>query len=184
MIVYRVFPFDASAAVDQPGGPLYAPEVGYNRVDSPTKAYRVLYVGDCPEAAIAEAFGAFLVWDAALIEAAPALRTLPRSRFALATYEIDALYDMDDPAALTALGLRPSDVVTCDRSVTQAWAERVFETGAYSGVSWWSYYSLAWKSIGVWDIARLRLVNAPRLLMIGDPAVATAATTIMRQLRT
>jgi hypothetical protein len=144
----------------------------------------VLYVGDTPEGAIAETFGRFDLWDQALIEADPAVATLPGSRFALAVFEAPdnlRLRNLDDMQALLEERLRPSNVVTRDRKITQAWAARIHETGRYAGVAWWSYYEPSWQSIGIWDLADLQ-VTTIQVLRRDDPDVVAAARTIYRRI--
>lgn len=185
MRVYRVLPYLAGAAQDQPGGALFCRPGGKNRVDSPVPgAYRVLYVGSDPAGCIAEAFGRFDLWDRILIESDPATPLLPGSRFALATYEVtdDArILDLNDAHALLERHLRPSQVVTRDRTVTQRWAATIHDTNAYVGVRWWSYYDSGWSSIGLWNTAALTPVGAPRVLAITDADVVAAAQTIVRR---
>jgi hypothetical protein len=90
-----------------------------------------------------------------------------------------ALYDLDDPANLVTLKLRPSDVVNRDYTVTQALALRIFTTGTVSGLRWWSYYDPAWANVGLWDTAALTVVDI-RPLSIMDSTVVRAARTISR----
>ncbi len=105
------------------------PTGGKGRVDSPLpRTYSVLYVGSTPECAIAECFGAFDVWDRVVIEAKPATPLVPRSRFALAAYDLpddSEIRNLDDASALVSEHLRPSNVVTRDRAITQAWAAKI-----------------------------------------------------------
>jgi hypothetical protein len=183
--LYRIFPYLASAAVDEPGGAFYLPPGGKNRADSPTGAYRCLYAGDDPSGAIAEAFGRFTIWDRDVLEANPAAPVLPGSRFALATYELRAGYDLcdlDDARRLVDLSLRPSEVVTRDRKVTQRWAQAIQAAGSHHGLAWWSYYDARWKSVAVWTIQALALLGTPRILKLTDDEVMKAATIIVRQI--
>ncbi len=186
MRLYRVFPYVPGATADEPGGAFFRPRGGYNRADSPIPgAYRCLYAGDTPEGSIAEAFGRFDTWDRALIEAEPALPQLPGSKFALAAYELAAnapLRNLDDPRVLMEEALRPSDVVTRDRAISQTWAARVEATHRYAGVSWWSYYDSRWSSTALWDVARLTLLGDPEPLRFGAAEISKAATTIVRRL--
>lgn len=187
MTLFRAFPFDASAQERDLGGALYVPPGGKGRVDSLLpRAYSVFYAASTPECAIAERFGAFDEWDRELIEASPATPLLPNSRFAIAAYTAVTplrLCDMDDARTLVERGLRPSKVVTKDRSVTQAWATKIHGNGAYAGISWWSYYEPSWQSVGVWSHADLRLSSDPELLSTRDPRVRSAALAIKRRLR-
>ena len=185
MRLYRVLPYLPTAAGDEPGGVLFRPAGGKNRVDPPVVGqYRVLYAGSDPAGCIAEAFGRFDVWDRTLIESDPATPLLPGSRFALATYELPddvAILDLDDAQTLLEWQLHPSQVVSRDRNVTQAWAARMYAAGAYGGVRWWSYYDSGWSSVGLWDVTRLTPLGEPRVLRIDDADIARAAGTIVRR---
>jgi hypothetical protein len=186
MRVYRVFPYLPTAADDDPGGAVFRPAGGKNRADSPSPgAYRCLYVGDTIEGSIAEVFGRFDTWDSDVIEADPATPFVPGSRFALTTYDLADTADvcvLDDAATLLRERLRPSHVVTRERSITQAWASRIQTAGMYCGVSWWSFYDPLWQSIALWDISQLSQVGPPRVLSVHDAEVQRAATAIVRRL--
>ncbi|HEV7193646.1 MAG TPA: RES domain-containing protein [Jatrophihabitantaceae bacterium] len=178
--LYRVLPYLASARPRTPGHPSYAPRsTGRNRVDNPG-LYEVLYLGDTAAGAIAEAFGNQRSWDAGLFRGIP---TLAGSMRALVTYEFDEVAhvcDMDDAARLTELELRPSQVVTRERTVTQGWAARVFEQGRFAGVRWWSYYDPRWGSYGLWDTTALRVAGAEVLDSVDHPAFVEAADVLCR----
>ncbi len=185
MRLFRVLPYLADAAADEPGGVFFCPLGGKNRADAPDGSYQCLYLGDSAEGSIAEAFGRFDFWDAALFEADTATPQLPRSSFALVTYELPGdvpLRNLDDAHALVDEALRPSDVVTRDRNVTQAWAMRIYAGGGYAGVSWWSYYDASWHSLALWDTSRLALVGPAQRIHLSDAAVEKAATTIVRRM--
>lgn len=153
MRLFRVFPCLPSAAADAPGGALFRPAGGRGRADSPIGDYRCLYATDTPEAAVAQTFGRFDVWDRDLIEAIPATPTVPRSRFALAAFELRSarVRNLNDARVLPEENLRPSDVVTRDLTVTQAWASRIYKTARYAGVQWRSYYNPDWTVAALWD---------------------------------
>jgi hypothetical protein len=184
--LFRVFPYLEEASDDEPGGALFRPRGGANRADSPIPgAYRCLYVGDTPEGAIAEAFGRFDLWDRDVIEADPATPLLPGSRFALAAFELGAraaVRDLDDAQVLLEERLRPSAVVARDRRVSQAWAARIHAAGRYAGIAWWSYYDSVWRSVALWDVARLKLAGRPAPLTLRSAEVERAARTIVRRL--
>lgn len=178
---YRVLPYLDSALPGEPGHPLYLPtSSGAHRVDNP-HAYGTLYIGDDPAGAVAESFGWLPTWEAGMLRGSPGL---PGSVRAIVTYELDetaTLCDLDNAQRLLGLGLRPSQVVTRDRSVTQAWALEVFETHSYAGVRWWSYYDPDWGSVGLWDRRRLVVADVTELT-IDHPALVAAATSIVRLL--
>lgn len=177
-------PLLASAAEGEPGGVLFRPVGGKNRADALDGSYRCLYASSAPDGAIAEAFGRFDFWDKALFAADPASPMLPGSRFALVTYEManaDKIRDLDDANVLLEEDLRPSQVVTRNRQVTQGWATRIHSKNRYAGVRWWSYYDSGWYSIALWDLTGLNLVEEPRLLTVTDDSVQRAAATIVRR---
>lgn len=62
--------------------------------------------------------------------------------------------DLDDPAVLVAEGLRPSQVATRDRAVTQPIAARLFQGHRRaSGLSWWSTLEASWLNATIFDRA-------------------------------
>jgi hypothetical protein len=160
---YRVFPWVRNAKAGEPGHALHvAPRSSAGRLDNPDH-YRVLYVATHAVAAVAERFGSFELWTAAMLAGPPALKG---SRHALAQYEIpndSKILDLDDGSALVTWALRPSQVITRDRAITQAWALRLFHAGRFAGVRWWSYYNPDWGSIGLWDITKLTLIEVVEL---------------------
>jgi hypothetical protein len=177
--LYRVFPFHADAAPEQPGGALYVPPQGAGRIDNPD-LYSVLYLSDAAPGAIAEAFGRFPEWTPAILAGAPAL---PGSARALATYETGGdlrICDLDNARRLVSLRLRPSEVVTRDYGRTRAWARGIYEQRAWAGIRWWSFYDPQWGSVGLWNIAGLRLREV-RVLRLDDPDLLTASRAIVRR---
>jgi hypothetical protein len=178
----RVFPYDHRAAPIDPGGALYVPSAsGLSRIDNPD-LYDVLYVTRDPAAAVAEAFGRYDLWQAATFVHSAGLP------FALATYDLAddvRILDLNDVDALKSIGVtRPTDVVTQDRSKTQAWARAIFVAGGYAGVQWWSFYNPDWPIIGLWDRTRLDIRAMPVILTPASVAVLDAAAAIVRQVRT
>lgn len=179
MDLFRVFPYLAGPAENEPGGPLYVPSQGGGRLDNPG-TYSVLYLSDTAAGAIAEAFGRFLEWTPAILEGLP---SLPKSVRALARYQLAEsaqVCDLDDPRQLLALGLRPSDAVSRDYSRTRAWARQIHEQNIWTGVRWWSYYDPAWHSFGLWDTGKL-IVSQVTPLRLDNPALLEASRTIVRR---
>jgi hypothetical protein len=140
--------------------------------------YRVPYLSDHPAGAVAEAFGNHAVWTAGLLAGPP---SLPGSVRALVTYRLAAarILDLDDSRALLRRRLRPSQIVTRDRAVTQRWALAVFRERRWSGARWWSYYDPRWGSLGLWEIARVRVESVGRLAW-DHPAVLEANEVLLR----
>lgn len=182
MKLFRVCPWDPRAERGEPGHPLHVPKIqGAGRVDNPA-LYAVLYASDAPSGAIAERYGNLGVWSEAMLSSPPAL---PRARPSLVEYDaLRALraLDLDDPGALASRSLRPSAIVTRDRSTSQAWAARIFEEGRWSGVRWWSFYDSRWGSFGLWSRVGLRVVRVEPLVR-RHPALEEAAHILDRPIR-
>jgi hypothetical protein len=176
--LYRVLPWLPDAPDGEPGHPLFVPGLAAGRIDNP-EHYLALYCSDGPAGACAEAFDYKPAWDAAMLRGAP---SLPGSVKALATYTLDdvtPVCDLDDAGRLVALGLRPSQVVTRDRTVTRAWALRLFAEAIWCGVRWWSYYDPRWGSHGIWGIDLLS-VNVVEPLTLRHPALLESSEVLNR----
>nr|WP_271211167.1 RES domain-containing protein [Rhodococcus wratislaviensis]GLK36938.1 hypothetical protein GCM10017611_37970 [Rhodococcus wratislaviensis] len=105
------------------GHPLYEhrPQRG-GRIDHPD--YHVWYLSRLAEAACGESFGNLARWEASMLE----FPLLPGSRRALGVFELPddlRVLDLDDPAQLVRLGLRPTQVVARNLTVTQGWGHRI-----------------------------------------------------------
>ena len=177
MRLYRVFPYLSSAAPDKPGGALHiSPLQGAGRIDNP-ELYRTRYASTSPAGACAEAFtyGDYrTVWSEALLRGAP---SLPGSVRALAWLELRAetkICDLDDPKVLTRNRLRPSQVVTRERTPTQRWARDIFASGLWHGLSWWSYHDARWTSVALWRQDAVQAVGV-ELLTLQHTAITEAA---------
>lgn len=79
------------------------------------------------------------------------------------------------PNGLPILACVPSRVVTRDRTLTQAWARKLFDTGEFAGVRWWSYYNSDWSSVGLWDTSALTVTDVAVLTADHQMFVAAAA---------
>jgi hypothetical protein len=175
LALHRVFPWEERAAAGAPFSPSFVPVLQgsgrFDLTDSP-----VLYLGESAEHAVAETLQGFR--GRPLVDAA--LRRFGRP---LALVRIDVpdelampIVDLDDPAQLLALGLRPSDVVSDDRARTRAIAARV-HTGGATGLRWWSKLSGDWHGVVLFlaraPFDRLTL-GVPEPLSSSHPAVAGA----------
>ncbi len=163
MILHRCFAWDRAAAADAPGGALFfpRPHQGDGRHDNPD-AYGCLYVAVDAVSAVVEQLARFR--GSVFVPQILIRRGLP---LGLARIELDErarLVDLDDPAVLQAHGLRPSQVATRTRSLTQAQALAFFRTGA-AGLRWWSTFEALWANVTVFDrvARRLRLAAVERL---------------------
>ena len=184
MDFWRVLNWHPSASDPSSNGhPLYIwPRQGAGRVDDPDREYKVLYVGDSPEGAVAEAFGRYLTWTPDIL--APPPGTPYGTRKALVRYTGDpAILDLDDPQVLLDWSLRPSSVVSRDRDSTQQWARAIYDTGTVEGLSWWSFYEPRWASIGLWDVKGLQVAGEPEPLTMEHDAIQEAAAIIRKVIR-
>lgn len=175
---YRVFPYDPNARPGTPGHPLFVPSTRFaaGRVDNPD-LYRALYMSSTAEGAIGEALAGFPIWDASiLIGRGGYARALGRFRFMLGK---SSIRDLDEPTVLTEHSLRPSQIATPEREVTQGWARRIFEERRWAGVQWWSVRDARWTSIAIWSIAAVRLAQVEPLTL-AHPAFIGAAGALHR----
>ena len=179
--LYRVFPWVAGARKGDAGHPLHrASPQGAGRVDNP-EHYRVLYASDAAAGAVAEAFGNHAIWTPMLLGGRP---DLPGSVRALATFDaarVEAL-DLDDARRLVERALRPSEVVSRDRAATQKWALRIHQEKKWAGTRWWSRYDSRWGSFGLWDLAKLKLLDVAPLTH-EHPALVEASAALSRPWR-
>ena len=162
-MLFRVFPWDPRSAPAEPGGALFVPRdhQGQSRHDSP-RTYGALYASRRGTSAAAEFLSRFRA------------RPLPAQvfdagggrRWSIAAFDdsrLGQLPDLDDPHEMVARTLRPSEVATFDRDVTQPIAERLFEEG-HIGFGWWSTIEASWPNVTLFAeraARKLRLVEQP-----------------------
>lgn len=135
----------------------------------------VLYLTAHPAHAIAEVLQAFRG-----IPLKP--RHLTAGKHALALVEVTValparVADLDDPATLAALDIRPSSLAHPDRAITQGIVRRIHDMGA-PGFAWWSRFRGDWVSRVVFlDRVRPRQFTwgTPERLSITHPEVLLAA---------
>ena len=176
--LYRVFPYDASAAPNERGGALFVPDPADGRISNP-ELYRELYLAGSATAAIAERFGRFARWRKATFE--------PQNGppFALAHIALSPkarICDLDNVAMLQELGIEhPTDVVTPQRRISQSWARRIFENRRWDGICWWSHYYPIYRIYGIWATDLLTLADPPARLSVTSELVTRTAGEIVRQ---
>ena len=177
MRLWRVLPWDPSAAAGEPGNALWVPRAfqGTARHDAPDQ-YGCLYLAEDAVSALAESLAPFRGTG----DLRPELLVRSGRQLALAELELDAqavLIDLDDPAVLTAETLRPSVVATGRRTVTQEYAVALFERHPdAAGLRWWSTLESSWIHVTLFDRALDALTaSRVRALAIDDRAVSEAA---------
>lgn len=174
MIVRRCFTWDQRARTRSPGGPLWFPRPyqGDGRHDNPD-VYGCLYGSESEEATVVEQLARYQ--GSVFLPAMLIKRGMPVGLAAIELLD-ETVLDLDEPATLTAEGLRPSLVATHDRSITQSQALRLHEQHRdAAGLRWWSTFEALWANYTIFDRARtsLRLIEV-RALTPDDPAVVAA----------
>lgn len=185
MILYRVVPVAPGAPPGGPGHPeyLHKPQ-GRGRLDNPIH-YDMRYLSFTESGAVGETLSMFSEWTPTVFD----FRKVPGSTLSLCTFVAPddiRFIEMDDPRSLLALGLRPTQIITLNRAVTQTWALRVWEEHDHNGrkwdgIRWWSRHHADWPVVGLWrDLLTLDRVEA---LDLNHRAVKDAAKTLNRAVR-
>jgi hypothetical protein len=175
LILYRCFAWNERARPDQADSPLWFPREfqGDGRHDNPD-AYGCLYLSDREVSGVVEQLARFRTQR--LIDA---LLVRRGHRLAVARMELPDsadVVDLDDPAELRRRGLRPSQVATRSRDITQPQALAVYEETRAAGIRWWSIHESLWANYTIFDRAVRRLrVQDVRVLTLDDRAVLDAA---------
>jgi hypothetical protein len=176
VILHRCFAWDERAGDAGPDGPLWFPRVyqGEGRHDNPER-YGCLYLSVSPLSTVVEQLARFR--GQRLLPSLLRRRGLP---LALADLELDdaaRLVDLDDPVVLLRERLRPSDVATRDRRITQPQALALHDRHRVAaGLRWWSTYEAVWINVTLFDRAAPQLrVRSVRRLNLEHPTVVEAA---------
>ena len=177
MILYRVFPRERRAGEAEPGGPLWWPKglQGGGRHDNPD-LYACIYASEAPVSPIAERLAPFRGTG----DLQPEMLLSSGRPLALATLSLQdeaELVDLDDPRSLVREQLRPSEVATRERPITQAQAVRLYERHPdASGLRWWSSLESRWINVTLFDRSTTALaVEDVKTLDLDDEAVQDAA---------
>ncbi len=176
MLLYRVFPWDRQSTGRGPGGPLHVPRErqGSGRHDSP-ELYGALYCSLHAVSAIAEAIQFLRGHTLTPTD----LRRFGGLVTSLATIRLGddlKLVDLDDPVTLLEWKLRPSEVATGTRAISQRIAQRIHSTGE-AGLLWWSTLEAAWMNATLFDErvrASLKLESPPVALTTRHPELLAA----------
>ena len=182
---WRVFPWDASAQPGDPFTPQYVPPAGaqtggrFDLTDTPT-----LYLAlDSPAHALAEVLQS--VRGKRLLRSGHLRRKVrgrPGRFHPLALVEawvpeplFDALPDLGDPQLLVELGIRPDDLSSRDRLVTQRISRRLHDEHGLAGFRWWSAFG------GQWHVALLYMDRVdPAGIHYEDPDPLHLAHSVIR----
>jgi hypothetical protein len=175
--IFRVFDWDGSSLGRTPHGPLFVARAGQGagRHDVPAK-YGAWYCSRQAVSAVAECIQylrGHSLRDADFLRAAGAAKAL----VSLLLDDRVRLVDLDDPAELTDRRLRPSEVATMRRAVTQRIAGSLFDEGGL-GFSWWSTLDAEWTNVTLFyerALPHASILAPPRRLTTRLPEVAQAA---------
>lgn len=166
--LHRVFVSSPNASrPSDPGHPLYLPKQGEGRIDDPTGAFQVWYCSEDWRVAVCEKFKDYDMWNPRVLQPPP---NMPKgSLLAMATVTgAFELCDLDELQTLERLEIRPSRVVTPNRSQTQAWARKIYEGvagGRLDGATWWCHWNSDYSAMGLWELSNVEEVNT-RILTV------------------
>jgi hypothetical protein len=169
---------------------LHRPGQGHGRLDNPAH-YDCWYFTTTPEGAVGEAFGNLMEWEPGMFD----IPSMPGGRRDLATYDIPDdmnILDLDDSGALAKRNLRPTQVISRNRSTTQDWALEIFREHRdgggpkWAGVKWWSFHRPQWPILGIWvkpKHAPPHACLAIQSLSTTDPLVQNVAATLRKVIK-
>lgn len=177
MILWRVLPWRPAARPREPGGALWFPRElqGAGRHDNPD-LYGCLYASESQVSPVAEVLAPFR-GSGSLTEAMLVRSGMPLALARLSLADEARVVDLDDPHVLLEFNLRPSRVATGERSVSQAYAARLFGLSARPlALRWWSTLESGLANLTVFDRAQAHMdVLDVSPLATGDAAVREAA---------
>lgn len=177
MRLWRALPLDRSAKPREAGGPLWFPRLqqGGGRHDNPD-LYGCLYMAEEAVSCVAELLAPFRGTGKLL----PSMLVRYGKPLALAAIELEdgvTVVDLDDPSTLIATDLRPSQIATRKRTVTQRQAAGIYESHPTAvALRWWSTLESSWINWTVFDRASGALeVGEVDELTVEHPVVFEAA---------
>lgn len=176
MILHRCFAWDERAGDDDPDGPRWFPRIyqGEGRHDNPDR-YGCLYLSTSPLSTVVEQLARFR--GQRLLPSLLRRRGLPLALADLLLDDDAGLIDLDDPVVLRRERLRPSQVATRDRRLTQSQALALHDRHRRTaGLRWWSTYESRWVNVTLFDRVASRLrVQSVRALSLDESTVVEAA---------
>jgi len=175
--LWRALPLDRSAKPTEAGGPLWFPRLqqGGGRHDNPD-LYGCLYAAEEAVSAVAEMLAPFR-GTGKLLASMLVRYGKPLTLVAVELEDGVTVVDLDDPATLIATGLRPSQVATRRRTVTQEQAAEVYASHPQAtAIRWWSTLESSWINWTLFDRAEAALeVGVLEDLTVAHPVVLEAA---------
>lgn len=174
--LWRVFPWDSSAAPGRPFSPNAQPVgQGSGRFDIPHLT-PIRYLAESPEHAVGERIQTLR--GQRLVQSNLEWRGLPLALIGVTVLAEEDIIDLCDPHQLVKHGCPPDRLASRDRTRTQGVAAQLYGSGA-AGFRWWS------SVIGDWHATILfanRLTpealqwdDTPQILTLDHPAIRAAA---------
>jgi len=180
VILYRVFPWDKASTGSELGGPLYVPRAaqGQGRHDLPSRD-GVLYSSKSPVSAIAEWIQMFRTRPLRSVHFGP-MHGVTRALARLELSRTVSLLDLDDPRVLVEHSIKPSELMTHGREMTQKWTGRLYDQG-HPGFFWPSTLESQWINATLFETRvrdHLKLVGESQALTTETPEVRQAAAAL------
>ena len=176
MILHRCLAWNERAAPEATDGALWFPRPyqGEGRHDNPA-VYGCLYLSEQPLSCVVEQLARFR--GQRLTAALLRRRGLPLALAELELPDDSRLVDLDEPAVLRRERLRPSQVATRLREITQPQALALHDRHRDAvGLRWWSTFESQWLNVTLFDRAAsaLRLASV-KALDVADAEIVAAS---------
>lgn len=167
--LWRVFPWDRTAAAGEPFSSRFVPESrGNGRFD--VRGRKVLYLAEEPAHAVAEKLQRYrghTLEDSELREWG---HPLALAKVRLADSARSGVVDLCDPERLVEHGLRPDLLQAVDRGVTQDIARELYDGGC-PGFRWWSSLRGEWHNLTLFMDRLVPGFASDGPLSVGQPVV-------------
>lgn len=179
--LWRAFPWAPEADDGQPFSASYVhPGQGQGRFDLPGAPGGVLYLAETPEHAVAELIQHYRGRNVDADDLRIAGHSLALVSVSLRDPVRSGIIDLCDPEVLVRIRVRPDQLASGDRRVTQRIAADIHANG-HPGLRWWSALAGEWHTVVLF---RERIhssppeYNTPESLTLDHPAVRNAAASL------
>lgn len=147
--LWRAFPWDPEAETGRPFSPSYVhPAQGQGRFDMPGAPGGVLYLAETPEHAVAELIQQYRGRRLAANHLRVAGHSLALVSVHLPDPVRSDIIDLCDPEVLVRIRIRPDQLASRDRHLTQRIAAEIHANDK-AGLRWWSALTGDWHTVVV-----------------------------------
>lgn len=179
--LWRAFPWDPEAESGRPFSASYVrPGQGQGRFDLPGPPGGVLYLAETPEHAVAELIQHYRGRRLTAYHLRVADHSLALVSIRFPDAVRSGIIDLCDPEVLVRVGIRPDQLASRDRHLTQRIAAEIHANG-HTGLRWWSALAGDWHTVVVFR-DRVRRSRArygrPEPLTLEHEAVRNAAAAL------